>query len=262
MRLRRFLLVCGVSIGCAAGGWPADGAWAASRALPYDPETCARDARDMVYFAVGRRVFRQPKDNLTYITLGVPAFRASLPQPPKPEEPEGCPDHPIQGAAFHLSHVSAMPDDPLGAGVQDADRIRLIVNGGDRPNSKNDLFKAICETYSLPVADVPGFSGCKKPFECYMDVTYEAEDYADVDGTPVALFCPVGINCASSPIQCYGGYRLRRDFIVNFRFATGQLPIGKFIEADREVRRRVASSEVKDFQWSPAISERKQGIQK
>lgn len=65
------------------------------RQIQYDPSKCAKDAHDMVYFAVGRRVLRQPKANLTYISGASVEFMNALPRPPMPDEPEGCPDHPI-----------------------------------------------------------------------------------------------------------------------------------------------------------------------
>ena len=83
------------------------------REIPYDPSKCSSDAQNMVYFAVSRRVFRQPRPNLTYIP-GYPIGQiSSLPQPPKPEDPEGCPGHPIQGVAVGTARVYPMPGEPI-----------------------------------------------------------------------------------------------------------------------------------------------------
>ena len=35
--------------------------------LSYDPSTCSRDPQGMIFFALGRRVLRQPMDNLGYM---------------------------------------------------------------------------------------------------------------------------------------------------------------------------------------------------
>jgi hypothetical protein len=49
----------------------------------------------MVYFAVGRRVFRQPAGNIVYITTDMPGTQALDPKPPDPSEPVGCPAPPF-----------------------------------------------------------------------------------------------------------------------------------------------------------------------
>jgi hypothetical protein len=255
--------VVSVCVALLGGGGPLAHAQAYHRSIPYDPSTCSSDAHDMVFFAVGRRVLRQPRPNLVYITGYMLNELIDLPRPPKPDDPEGCPDHPIQGAAYTLSHISAMPDDVRGNTPSYADRVRLVVNAGRGVLKgiveENDLFDLICKKYSLPDNSVPGFRGCKKPFHCDEDVAYLADDYTSPDGTKLALFCMVGVGCSPKPIDCNGAYSLHSDFAVNFQFATPAVPVDKFIEADREVRRRIEAAEVKDFRWSPSLADLKRG---
>ena len=119
------------------------------------------------------------------------------------------------------------------------------------PNSRKGLFELMCRTHNLRDYSVPGFVGCKKPYYCNEDVTYQATEYAAPDGTEVALDCRVGPNCTSQLASCGGGYLLRDHFVVNFSFAVTALPIEDFPAADQEVRRRLNAAEVTDFDWLP-----------
>ena len=136
-------------------------------------------------------------------------------------------------------------------------RVRLVVNAGEGIVTENKLFDLMCKTYSLPDNRVSGFTGCKKPFHCGEDAAYLADNYTSPDGSKLALFCMVGVGCSPKPTGCNGGYRLHGDFAVNFQFATAAVPVEKFIEADHEIQRRIEAAEVKDFQWSPSLTELK-----
>jgi hypothetical protein len=219
------------------------------RQIPYDPASCPEDAHGMVYIAIGRHVLRQPRANLIHITGGSPAYSAALPKPPDPKEPEGCPRHPIQGAAFTLGRISAMPDEAPTAASRYADNIAVIINDGAAPAAENGAFAAMCKAFQIPIMSVPGIIGCRKPFKCDQDVAFEAKDYSGSDGVEVAMFCRVVPDCSDKLAACDGGYRLHSDFTVNFRFGVASLPIAQFIEADRELRRRLGAAEVKDFEW-------------
>ena len=223
---------------------------AESRRIPYDPSKCATDAHDMVYFAVGRLVFRQPEWNLRYIAGGSKEYLAALPKPPQPDEPEGCPGHPIQGGAFDIFPWSAPPGEAANAATAYADSLYLIVNDGNRPTSENGLFALVCKSYGLRDNGVAGFDGCKKPFHCDEDVAYQTTEYEAPVGGKVALFCRVAADCSGIPSVCDGGYQIKKNFVVNFSFRTARLPIVQFIAADRELRRRIDLSEITDFKWA------------
>jgi len=117
--------------------------------LSYDPSTCSRDPQGMIFFAVGRRVLRQPLDNLTYMAGLNAAGRRAMPHTLHPEEPEGCPDHPVQMAAYDIRRISPMPGDAPNAASADANRIILIINGGDSPFRQNSLFELMCRMHKL-----------------------------------------------------------------------------------------------------------------
>jgi hypothetical protein len=216
----------------------------------FDPLKCPDDPQGMVYFAVGRHVLRQPMENLTYIAGGDAAFMASLPKPPKPQEPQGCPGHPLQGAAFHLSHLSSMPGDPANSAGALADELSLVLNSGTVALTFDGAFHGICDKYGLRDDRIPGLIACKKPFRCDGDIAYMTKEYEAPIGGKISFFCRVGINCTSRPVLCDGGYRLHEDFVVDFEFLTTRLPVEDFVEADREIRRRIKAAEVFGYPWS------------
>lgn len=234
------------------GSVSSDGDYAYSGSFTYDPSTCSRDPKGMVYFAVGRRVLRQPLENLGYMTGMNAADRRAMPHVRHPEEPVGCPDHPIQMAAYDLWHISSMPGNVPNMAAADADKINLIIHGRDTPYRQNDLFELMCRTHKLRDESVPGFVGCKKPYRCNEDVTYQANEYTEPDGTKIALHCTVSLDCTPRLATCFGGYLLREHLTVNFKFAPSVLPIERFPAADQEMQRRLEAAEVRDFEWTQA----------
>jgi len=102
---------------------------------------------------------------------------------------------------------------------------------------------------------VPGFVGYKKAYHCDEGAAYQATEYAEPDGTKVALNCRVSLDCTPRLATCAGGYLLREHFTVSFQFAVGALPIERFPAADQEVRRRLDAAEVRGFEWMPTTSD-------
>lgn len=234
------------------GSVAANGDYAYSGSYKYDPSTCSRDPQGMVYFAVGRTVLRQPVDNLGYMGGQSPSKRQAAPRPPRPDEPWGCPDHPLQAATYTLLRVSAMPGDPPSPVAAEADAISAIVHDGNRPFRRNDEFRRACALDGWPSdTSAPGFVGCRTPRQCDQYAYYEATEYAEPNGTKVALLCQAGSRCLIERGRCEGGYLLREHFTVNFKFGVGALPIARFPAADQEFRRRLDAAEVRDFEWAP-----------
>ena len=229
-----------------------DGDYAYSGHFHYDPSTCSRDPHGMVFFAVGRRVLRQPMGNLGYMVGTNASDQKAMPHVRHPEEPVGCPDHPVQMSVYHLQRISAMPDDPPNAASAGADRINVVINGDDVPYRRNSLFELMCRTHKLRDYSVPGFVGCKKPYYCNEDVIYQAIKYTEPDEIKIALDCRVIFDCTPRLVSCAGGYLLREHFTVNYEFAVSALAIENFPSADQELRRRLDAAEVRGFEWAQA----------
>ncbi len=169
---------------------------------------------------------------------------------PGPDDPEGCPEHPIQGVAYTFWRFSAMPDEVRTAISTYADGIHVIVNAGKGVASADGTFRLFCERFAPREVAVAGMIGCRNPLECRGDIAYQTTEYRTPMGDRISLFCQVAFTgCAPDLVGCQGAYRLRDDFAVNFTFATAALPIGKFIEADQELRRRIGAAEVTHFNW-------------
>lgn len=214
------------------------------RTLTYDQSKCAQDPQGMVYFAVGLRVYRQPASNLIRISGRDPDYMRTLPVPPSPDEPEGCPDHPIQGAVFVLSRVSAIPN---GTTPHYADQMRVIINGG--PLKENRVFRGVCARSQLRDISHPGLVGCTKPDKAIDDTVYETTEHSAPDGEKIAFYCDVGLIGHEHPPRCNGGYWLHEGFGLNFFFDSVRIPIHEFIGADQELRRRFGAAEVKNYPW-------------
>lgn len=233
--------------------------------LSFDPATCTRDPQGMVHFAVNRRVFRQPAASLRQVVGRSPEVMNRLPVPPKPDEPEGCPDHPIQGLAFSLWPFSALPSDTPNSASHHADALFLTVNGGTVPAEYTLAFTLICnrsrpDDPKLRDTSIQGMVGCIKPFRVPDDYVYQTTEYESPSGEKITIMCLIGIGEASRSASCAGGYRLHDDLVLNFDFPSKSLAIADFIAADQEVRRRIAAAEIRNYPWQAELgSDKKRG---
>lgn len=217
--------------------------------LVYDPTGCADDPRGMVYFAVGKRVFRQPIGNLFDITAWPTLRRPALPTPMDPLDPEGCPGHPIQEEVYHLRPFSTVSDTIIEQPATYADYVNVDItdlSDGWPVRTEDGAFNPICANRD---ESVPGFVACNGRFRCNLGVVYKTTDYLTPDGSKLTLLCQTGIHCEKLPYKCGGGYRLHADTSVYFVFATTSVPVEAFIDTDRELRHRFESAEVKAYAW-------------
>jgi hypothetical protein len=221
--------------------------------IPYDPSKCSTDPHEMVYFAVGRRVYRQPMENIFYIQGYTQKMREDqhIPQPPKPSEPAGCPDHPIQALGFYLKCFSAMPGDKDKILYANADRVPIeIINNPKHGLQNEGLLDLICNRYDLRDTSVPGFTGCKKPFQCDHGAVYEANDYALPFDQKMILDCVMPLQyCEDSPGICEVSYKMYDDLNVWYKFKTKDVSIQQALDYDRELRRRIEAAEIKNYRW-------------
>jgi hypothetical protein len=228
---------------------------ASNEKLHYDTSKCSADPHEMVYFAVGHRVFRQPIDNIFHIQGYSPQLReeAHLPQPPKPAEQEGCPDHPIQAMGYYMTHFSTVPEDKGSVLYANADKVPVeVINSltaGLNPVDKK-VFELICDKYNLRDTSVPGLTGCKKSAECDHGAAYHANNYPLPLGQTMTLDCSLPLHyCEESPGLCSVSYRLYDDLGVWYKFKTAIVPIKDALDYDRELQRRIMAAEVKHYHW-------------
>jgi hypothetical protein len=223
--------------------------------IHYDQSKCSKDPQGMVYFAVGRRVFRQPMDNLVYISTGSPQDQALYPRPPDPSEPVGCPDHPIPGGSYNLRHFSAMPEDPPNAFSLYADHISVIVNDGSHGAYTQDgLFNELSKTRGLAERSIPGFVETGKGSAEFYYYTYKALQYLTPGGQNLTISCHNDLSNRHN-ISEYG-YMFAEDVAISTTFVTENVPMAELFGADQELRRRIDAAQIKDFQWSDASKDK------
>jgi hypothetical protein len=223
--------------------------------LHYDTSKCSTDPHEMVYFAVGRRVFRQPIHNISRLQGYSTQLRAraNLPHPPKPSEPEGCPDHPIQAMGYYLRYFSAMPEDGDKILYANADKVPLEVINALTPGLNPvdaKTFDLICSKYNLKDTSIPGFMGCSRSSECDHGASYQANDYPLPLGQTMTLNCTLPLHyCEDTPGLCSVSYKLFSDLSVWYKFKTANVPIKDALDYDRELQRRIKAAEVAHYPW-------------
>lgn len=227
-----------------------EGNYAYSAKFSYDPDKCSRDAGGMIFFAIGRRVLRQPMANLAYSMGQSVSERRDGPQSLHPDEPWGCPDHPLQMAVYHLSHVSDVTGSAVSFDPDLARSFYVILHNGP-PNRQDGLQALFCSDSATKDRSIPGMEGCYEP-NCKKFRAYKTTDYTDADGKVLALVCMVSwpIGCDSKPLGCQGGYSVLESLTVNLSFSDWAVPLDEFIDADQLLRRRLKDSEVVGFLWA------------
>ena len=219
-------------------------AQATNQTKEYNPTSCSTDAHNLVYLSVGTTVIRQPPGNLTYVNVGSPSFRNFLPKTPNPKEPEGCPDHPIQGAAFTFSHISFVSDHS-SSDMKYLRNIVVVINGTSNVYTNASIYRTLCKHYGLIDESLPGLTGCRKPFACDQDIAYKSIDYFTPFGEAVYLMCLTPPSCAIKPLSCHASYSLLPNVEVYLSFKTDYLPLISYIQADVELRKAILSSIVR-----------------
>jgi hypothetical protein len=236
-----WLGLCG-SVACAQG-YPAQ-----NGQVHYDPSKCSKDPHGMVYFAVGRRVFRQPMENIGYIAAGSRPANSPYPSPPDPSEPMGCPGRPLPGGSYTLSRMSAMPEEPRGAYTIYADHIAIIINDGSTGAFTRDgLFDLLNKTRGLAAHSTPGFVETGKGPDKFYYYSYKAQNYFTPDGRNLTIACHNDLS--DKHIICEYGYMIGIDLAISATFLTDNVPLTEIFGADQEIRHRIEAAQVKDFRW-------------
>jgi len=237
----------------------------------YNPSSCATDPHGMVYFALGRRVYRQPMENIFYMVSYIPksnfhqqtpgelpgdAYKdpADLPQPPRPDEPLGCPDNPIQQLGYSMVRFSDVSPDPLKPLPAIFDKIPVSI--AENPGiglTFGGTADAMCKSHPLRDMSIPGLIGCEKEYDGDRGTVYESTDYKVPNGRGLILAC-LFHSSISHPINaipdlCQAGYKLYDDVSLTYKFSSKVVPLAQISDFDRELRRRIEVAEIKNYPW-------------
>lgn len=232
--------------------------------VTYNPENCKVDAEGMVYFALGREVFRRPYTDIMTIRGMSEEDKAALPSRPDPSEPEGCPDNPIWGSNFSLSykHQPRHPENyPSGTpfaveqlsiiAIPDRDK-GTKVEFGLQPSLERDFERAknefnICEEYEN------GLTACFIPNEATKDkwtVKFRAdpEIHSAPFGRPFVVSCLSWVGLGF--VECNVSYNYTDDLRIAYKFRLDRLPALEIIEYDKGIRSKIESMRVINYAWN------------
>jgi hypothetical protein len=229
--------------------------------LQFSPDLCATDPGDTIHLALGRTVLRVPLNSLVYI-LDIPQNdEADVPEVPDPNEPEGCPDHPVQARAYTLR---AALSEPGGSGdLSDSAGTRFVPfklvsvspdDWGMQPWAEK-RFDKNCESFGVWTELENGLVACRVIFEDAPEldndsaISYQArpEIYNAPFDKPFVVICShlLGIGTQT----CHIIYKLYPT--VNFvqKFDLQRVDPANLVDVDRALRTWIENARVKDYQW-------------
>jgi hypothetical protein len=212
----------------------------------------------MIYVAAGRHVYHQPFENLRYVHGVSLETAADLPVPPRPWQPQGCPDHPLRGTGFKFGPFSDVTS-PGAAETAIGGLVQLIEVD---PAAWWDTYERHALTNPCTAGHgaemAPGLIVCRQalssgragrlPFAAIVD----PRRHAGPLGQPLAILCSPDMSSGADDHVCEISYRLDTDVGVWYEFQTSVMPLTGVIDFDRELRRRIAEAEVSDYWW-PAL---------
>ena len=235
--------------------------FAESSQLTFDPSLCAEDPGDFVYVALWQSVFRIPADQLFYILDHPPDELPRVPLPPKPDDPEGCPGHPIQAAVFDLAlRLDAWPtnvgDPPLVEGK--AWRFKLVASGPEQwglQPAQEIIRERNCSHASDIEQDASGLTICRVPRSDKPDnkSVWGFSVYADPDVYAAPFDRLFTSSCLASINDryhnCSVAYKFLSDVNISYRFRTIELTISQLLRYDHALRARLKASRVEGYDW-------------
>lgn len=223
----------------------------------YSPDLCSSNAQGMVYFATGDIVFRIPYKDLLSIRGMSEEGKALLPKRPNPTEPEGCPDNPAWGTGFsikfryHLKTENAAKEKESQTIFTLVDARRGTYTGTSEVNK--EAFEHL-EKYKKCTETEPRIIDCRKPdrkvtadFELAA-YKIKPETHQPPSGNTIYIACFFPEHGIYGR-QCGVSYQLQEGLGFFYDFYRALLPINEFIEHDKALRKYIADSQVKDYQW-------------
>lgn len=224
----------------------------------YNPDLCSKDANKMVYFATGETVFRIPYKDLVSIRGMNNAVRALLPKRQAPNEPEGCPDNPAWGKGFSITYKynfklgNSEESQKIQTEFTLVDATTGPYNGAASANKA--MFENLKHKYKACNEITPEIIQCRKP-DTKVAADFEISAYrVKLKNHKGASEKVIFISCLlrEDPVygrQCGLSYQLQEGLGIFYDFYRAQLPIDEFIEHDQALRKYIADSQVKDYQW-------------
>jgi hypothetical protein len=266
-------MLAGLLSACGDGQVVAPGtaAESASEEITYDPATCKTDAQGMVYFALGREVFRKPAEpgvRMRPILNTSPETLATLPPSPDPNEPKGCPDNPVRGTTYGINyqHQPREPGAyPVGTSFE-AKLLGFVEITRDDWNSTVDVvkwgtqsvdetaFERVRDNYNACEVLANGLTVCRVPWPDKNILSWPTKFQAvsPVYDTPFGRPFTVSCNPALpglGPLECHVSYNYTENTRVIYFFELRNLPAMEIIEFDKGLRAAIEAMRVPAYRW-------------
>lgn len=232
---------------------------ALAETVSYDPESCADDAGGNVYVTLYGTVFAFPAEQPLFIGEVPPHWKERVPPPLNPEEPEGCPGHPMEGTSFSFAyHYADVKADRTASRSGRPDLLRIIAAPPDfwgiQP-SNEQIFDKLCDRTGVVSDEVEGLDVCythppEERREGVPDpraVRAKASYYSAPFGRPLVAKC--GLDASGAALSCNVTYKLYETVNVHYRFNTRNLGFDEIVDFDTGLRANL------DDALRPALSQ-------
>jgi hypothetical protein len=240
-------------------------AWSAEYHAHYDPAACKNETHGRMFIALDRNVLAvTPWSDGAKFDPIYPNTIQKL-SPPDPQQPEGCPDNPLQLQRYPFNHEADVPRD---WGIVPDTGIEMINNhwgtgtGHDTWDFEDDQFRfaqSLCARATMKETLSNGLVACRvtpqrDAFVADWAASYitSPETYATPTGRPFFVYCGPGLFSRGIG-SCDVAYRFLPGLDVVYRFQPFRgpraIPLDHIIEFDRDVRRQIEGELIKDYVW-------------
>ena len=232
--------------------------------LQFSPSSCATDPRKTIYLALGRTVLRVPLDSLVYILNLTQDDPLDPPKVPDPDEPEGCPDRPVQAKVYTLrvkqSELLGQADSAKASEGKFVP-FKLVWSSPDywslQPSAERRYNKR-CSAFGVWEELQNGLVACR----------VRSADAPERDQTSAIAFQallevhkapfdrPFIVDCSHLLLigtqTCYNTYKLYPS--VNFarKFDLQRVDVDDLVDVDRGLRAWIENARIIDYPWPQA----------
>lgn len=222
--------------------------------IEYNPALCKTDAKDKVYFALGRTVFSAHYQEPIFIRGMPPERKAALPKRPDPSEPEGCPDNPMWGGGFTFAYrYQALKENAKKPGrYMMAEQLSIIENSPSYwlpQDSLERVYEKRSEGMCAEIYD--SFVACRIHGEEENPEDWAASYKANKDIYNSPFNRPFIVECNYSVVGriCRVVYKLHETILVSYKFKPEKIPINQVISFDKVLRSKLESMRVVNYKW-------------
>jgi hypothetical protein len=236
--------------------------------VTYDPSTCKTDAEGMVYFALGREVFRRPyQEGMSIRGMSSAEDRAALPPRPDPNEPEGCPGNPLWGRGFSVGyqHQPANPENYppemsfrasisfIALSERTQNSSLEAIKWGNQLSWEQSFERVRTEHDSCELLP-EGLIDCRVPNRERGREFGSAKFQADPAIYSAPFGRPFTVSCISWPVvarqDCNVSYNYTDGTRIAYEFDLYDLPAAEIISFDKGLRAKIESMRVPNYRWA------------